>query len=50
MPNDNAEQFADEIFKGDCDEELNDEGNKISWGTFFINSIRISSFYLNENK
>ena len=41
-PNDNAEQFADEIFKGDCDEELNDEGNKFHGGPFSSTQLGIS--------
>ena len=41
-PNDNAEQFADEIFKGDCDEELNDQGNQFHGGPFSSTELGIS--------
>ena len=41
-PNDNAEQFADEIFKGDCDEELNDKGNQFHGGPFSSTELGIS--------
>ncbi len=42
VPNDNAEKFAKEIFKSNCDVELKDKGNKFHGGAFASTELGIS--------